>query len=127
MICSSDLEVGYGLNLLKRAGDGAADVSAVDRSGSETPEVVQCGGLLANGVIFKSTLGSGHGDLISALQTIAEGEIYYPEPVRRLASSPQKPKERLELVEDLTLGTRGGGPGGRGLRTMRLLMCSASR
>ena len=36
------------------------------------------------------------------MQTIAEGEIYYPEPVRRLASTPQKPKERLELVEDLT-------------------------
>ena len=52
----------------------------------------------ANGVIFKSTLGSGDGDLISALLTIAEGEIYYPEQVRRLGSSTRKPKKRLDLV-----------------------------
>ena len=103
LICSSDLEVGYGLNLLKRIKTARPTCLLLIVLVRETPEVVQeAMDCFANGVIFKSTLGSGHGDLISALQTIAEGEIYYPEPVRRLASSPQKPKERLDLVEDLT-------------------------
>ena len=55
----------------------------------------------ADGVIFKSSLGTGRGDLISALQTIASGGIYYPEEIRRIAAS--VPKTNLpSLLEELT-------------------------
>ena len=48
------------------------------------------------------TLDTGHGDLISALQTIAQGGVYYPEPIRRLAA-PESPRADLpELIEALT-------------------------
>lgn len=39
----------------------------------------------ADGLIFKSTLGTGRCGLISALQTIGHGGLFYPELIRRLA------------------------------------------
>ena len=68
----------------------------------ETPEGVQeAMEAFADGVIFKSSLGTGLGDLISALHTIAAGGVYYPEEIRRIAASVPKPK-LPPLVEDLT-------------------------
>ena len=38
----------------------------------------------ADAVIFKSSLGTGNGDFIQALQTLSEGGVYFPEEIRRL-------------------------------------------
>ena len=103
LICSADLETGYGLNLLRRVKKAVPTCQTLIVLVRETQENVQealeaC----ADGVIFKSTLGTGHGDLISALQTIAQGGVYYPEPIRRLAA-PESPRADLpELIEALT-------------------------
>ena len=56
----------------------------------------------ADGVIFKSSLGTGRGDLIGALRTIAEGGVYFPEDIRRLGAA-QAPNPNLPpLIEELT-------------------------
>ena len=36
----------------------------------------------ADEVIFKSSLGSGKGDFVQALQTLSEGGVYLPEEIR---------------------------------------------
>ena len=41
----------------------------------------------ADGVIFKSSLDIGRGDLISALRTIAKGGVYFPAEIRRLGAA----------------------------------------
>ena len=38
----------------------------------------------ADAVIFKSSLGTGNGDFIQALQTLSEEGVYLPEEIRRL-------------------------------------------
>ena len=55
----------------------------------------------ADGVMFKSSFGTGRGDFIQALQTLAEGQVYYPEEIRRLGSDAPRP-DLPPLVEELT-------------------------
>ncbi|MGB1622192.1 MAG: LuxR C-terminal-related transcriptional regulator [Synechococcus sp.] len=103
LICSADLEIGYGVNLLKRVRRLNLDCQMLIVLVRETQEVVQEAlAAFADGVIFKSSMGSGHGDLISALQTLAEGEVYYPEQVRKLARSSVQRPDLPPLLEDLT-------------------------
>ena len=52
-------------------------------------------------MIFKSSLGTGHGDLIGALQTIARGGVYYPAEIRSIAAAAPRP-QLPPLVEELT-------------------------
>ena len=51
----------------------------------------------ADGLIFKSTLGTGRGGLISALQTMGHGGLSYPELIRRLAV-PESPRADLPAL-----------------------------
>lgn len=103
LICSADLETGYGVNLLRRVRKLNLDCQMLIVLVRETQDVVQEAlAAFADGVIFKSSLGSGHGDLISALRTIAEGGVYYPEQVRKLASPSLQRPDLPALVEALT-------------------------
>ncbi len=102
LICSSDLETGYGIDLIKRVHAQRPSCQRLIVLVRETKDVVnEAMDAYANGVIFKSSLGTGHGDFIQALKTLSEGQIYYPEEIRRLAS--QKPIfKKPTLIEDLT-------------------------
>ena len=102
LICSSDLETGYGPVLLKRVKAELPTCQLLIVLARETQAVVQeAMQAFADGMIFKSSLGSGRGDLISALQTVAEGGVYYPTEIRRMAAS--IPDVQLPaLVEELT-------------------------
>ncbi len=103
LICSEDLETGYGLNLLKRVRSAVPNCQMLIILVRETQEVVQEAlAACADGVIFKSSLGSGHGDLISALQTIAEGAVYYPAQIRGLAAASAPNPDLPALIEELT-------------------------
>ena len=56
----------------------------------------------ADAVIFKSSLGTGKGDFIQALNTLAEGGVYFPEEIRRFGSA-QAPNPKLPpLIEELS-------------------------
>ena len=92
LICSSDLEIGYGVNLLRRVKAELPTCQLLIVLVRETKEVVQEAMLAsADGGIFKSSLGTGHGDLIGALQTIATGGVYYPAEIRRIAAAAPRP------------------------------------
>ena len=41
----------------------------------------------ADAVIFKSSLGTGKGDFVQALQTLSEGGVYLPEEIRQLGAA----------------------------------------
>ena len=41
----------------------------------------------ANAVIFKSSLGTGKGVFVQALQTLSEGGVYLPEEIRQLRAA----------------------------------------
>ena len=95
LICSSDLEIGYGVNLLRRVKAELPTCQLLIVLVRETKEVVQEAMLAsADGVIFKSSLGTGHGDLIGALQTIATGGVYYPAEIRRIAAAAPRPHQQ---------------------------------
>ena len=103
LICSSDLETGYGINLLRQVKQAQPVCNLLIVLVRETAAVVQeameAG---ADGVIFKSSLGSGHGDMIGALQAVAEGDVYFPEEIRRLAVPATADPSLPELIEALT-------------------------
>ena len=102
LICSSDLEIGYGVNLLRRVKAELPTCQLLIVLVRETQTVVQeAMGAFADGVIFKSSLGTGRGDLINALRTLADGGVYFPEQIRRIAASTPQP-DLPPLVEELT-------------------------
>ena len=102
LICSSDLESGYGIDLIKRVKAELPTCQLLIVLVRETQAVVQeAMEAFADGVIFKSSLGTGRGDFIQALQTIAQGGVYYPNEIRRLGF--QTPRSDLPaLVEELS-------------------------
>ena len=55
----------------------------------------------ADGVMFRSSMGTGRGDFIQALQTLSSGAVYYPEDVRRLVNSLHS-ENRPMFVEELS-------------------------
>ena len=103
LICSSDLETGYGINLLRRVKVELPTckllIVLLRETQASVQEALQA---FADGVIFKSSLGTGHGDLISAFNTIAAGGVYFPEEIRRLASTLEARSDLPPLVEELT-------------------------
>ena len=103
VICSSDLERGYGIDLLKRVKAELPTCQLLILLVRETQEVVQeAMEAFADGVIFKSSLGTGKGDFMQALATLAEGGVYFPEEIRRLGAA-QVPKPDLPpLIEELS-------------------------
>ena len=102
LICSADLETGYGVNLLRRAKATLPTCQLLIVLVRETKAAVQeAMEAFADGVIFKSSLSTGGGDFMQALQTIAQGGVYYPNEIRRLGF--QTPRSDLPaLVEELS-------------------------
>ena len=103
LIYSSDLETGYGMNLLRRV---KAELPTSQRSivlVRETQAVVQEAiQAYADSVIFNSSLGTGKGDFVQALHTLSEGGVYLPEESRQLGAA-QAPNPNLPpLIEELT-------------------------
>ena len=103
LICSSDLETGYGMNLLRRVKKELPTCQLLIVLVRETQAVVQeAMEAYADAVIFKSSLGTGKGDFMQALKTLAEGGVYLPEEIRRLGVA-QAPNPNLPpLIEELT-------------------------
>ena len=103
LICSSDLETGYGPVLLKRVKAELPTCQLLIVLVRETQAVVQeAMQAYADAVIFKSSLGTGKGDFVQALQTLSEGGVYLPEEIRQLGAA-QAPNLNLPpLIEELT-------------------------
>ena len=79
LICTSDLETGYGMNLLRRVKAELPTCQLLIVLVRETQAVVQeAMQAYADAVIFKSSLGTGKGDFVQALQTLSEGGVYLP-------------------------------------------------
>ena len=105
LICSSDLETGYGMNLLRRVKTELPTCQLLIVLVRETQAVVQeAMQAYADAVIFKSSLGTGtgKGDFIQALHTLSESGVYFPEEIRKLGAA-QEPNPNLPpLIEELT-------------------------
>ena len=88
LICSSDLETGYGIDLVKRAKAAINTCQVLIILVRETKAVVdEALSAGADGVMFKSSFGTGKGDFIQALIALAEGQgRYIPEDVRKKVS-----------------------------------------
>ena len=57
----------------------------------------------ADGVMFMSTIGTGHGDFVKALKRTGEGSVYYPDNIRKLArGTAAENSDALALIEDLS-------------------------
>ena len=101
LMCSSDLETGYGMNLRRRVKAELPTCQLLIVLVRETQAVVQeAMQAYADAVIFKSSLGTGKGDFVQALQALSEGGVYLPEEIRHLgaAEAPNLPP----LIEELT-------------------------
>ena len=84
LICTSDLETGYGMNLLRRVKAELPTCQLLIVLVRETQAVVQeAMQAYADAVIFKSSLGTGKGDFVQALQTLSEGCLLYTSPSPR--------------------------------------------
>ena len=103
LICSEELETGYGMNLLRRVKAELPNCQLLIVLTRETQAVVQeAMEAFADAVIFKSSLGTGNGDFVQALRTLSDGGVYFPEEIRRLGAQ-QSPKHDLPpLIEELT-------------------------
>ena len=103
LICSEELETGYGMNLLRRVKAELPNCQLLIVLTRETQAVVQeAMEAFADAVIFKSSLGTGNGDFVQALSTLSDGGVYFPEEIRRLGAQ-QAPKYDLPpLIEELT-------------------------
>ena len=102
LICSSDLESGYGIDLLRRVKRDWPSCKLMILLVRETQAVVQEAlGAFADAVIFKSSLGTGQGDFVQALATLAEGGVYLPEQIRKLGSEAPRP-DLPPLIEQLS-------------------------
>ena len=93
LICSSDLETGYGMNLLRRVKAELPTCQLLIVLVRETQAVVQeAMQAYADAVIFKSSLGTGKGDFVQALQALSEGAVYLPEEIRQLGAAQVEPE-----------------------------------
>ena len=103
LICTSDLETGYGMNLLRSVKAELPTCQLLIVLVRETQAVVQeAMQAYADAVIFKSSLGTGKGDFVQALQTLSVGGVYLPEEIRQLGAA-QAPNPNLpQLIEELT-------------------------
>ena len=103
LICTSDLETGYVMNLLRRVKAELPTCQLLIVLVRETQAVVQeAMQAYADAVIFKLSLGTGKGDFVQALQTLSEGGVYLPEEIRQLGAA-QAPNPNLPpLIEELT-------------------------
>ena len=103
LICTSDLETGYGMNLLRRVKAELPTCQLLIVLVRETQAVVQeAMQAYADAVIFKSSLGTGKGDFVQALHTLSEGGVYLPEEIRQLGAAQASNPNLPPLIEELT-------------------------
>ena len=101
LITSEDLEKGYGIRLVERVKTRNPKITALIFLGRETTDVVhEAMDAGADGVMFMSSVGSGHGDFINALTTTNNGGVYYPKSVRAAATATIK--QPPELIDPLS-------------------------
>ena len=101
LITSEDLEKGYGIRLVEKAKQHTPDITTLIFLERETTEVVhEAMDAGADGVMFSSSIGTGHGDFIKALTTTNSGGVYYPKSVREAATARVKPAP--DLVDPLS-------------------------
>ena len=101
LITSEDLERGYGIRLVEKAKIYSPSITALIFLERETTEVVhEAMDAGANGVMFISSIGTGHGDFINALTTTNHGGVYYPKSVREAATA--KVRQIPDLVDPLS-------------------------
>ena len=101
LITSEDLERGYGIRLVEKAKIYSPNITALIFLERETTEVVhEAMDAGANGVMFISSIGKGHGDFINALTTTNHGGVYYPKSVREAATA--KVRQIPDLVDPLS-------------------------
>ena len=102
LLLTEELEIGYGIRLMQRVHEHCPGTRMLIFLSRESQDVVQeAMQAHADGVIFRSSMGTGHGDFIQALQTLSSGGVYYPEDVRRLVNSLQS-EDLPEFVEELS-------------------------
>ena len=103
LICSSDLETGYCMKLLRRVKAELPTYQLLILLVRVTQAVVQeAMQSYADAVIFKSSLGTGKGDFVQALQTLSQGGVYLPEEIRQRGAA-QAPNPSLpQLIEEHT-------------------------
>ena len=91
---SDDLEVGYGVRFLERLKQQQPSCRVLillrRESDNVVNEALEAG---ADGVIFSSSLGTGHGDFVKALRALADGGVYYPATVRNLIHNKLSPSK----------------------------------
>ena len=76
-ITSEDLETGYGIHLVEKVKTHNPKIKALLFLGRETTDVVhEAMAAGADGVMFISSVGSGHGDFINALATTNNCGVY---------------------------------------------------
>ena len=101
LITSEDLEKGYGIRLVERVKTHNPKITALIFLGRETTDVVhEAMDAGADGVMFMSSVGSGHGDFINALTTTNNGGVYYPKSVRAAATA--RTKQPPQLIDPLS-------------------------
>ena len=101
LITSEDLEKGYGIRLVERVKAYNPKITTLIFLGRETTDVVhEAMDAGADGVMFISSVGSGHGDFINALTTTNNGGLYYPKSVRAAATA--RIKQPPELIDPLS-------------------------
>ena len=101
LITSEDLERGYGIRLVEKVKIYSPSITALIFLERETTEVVhEAMDAGANGVMFISSIGTGHGDFINALTTTNHGGVYYPKSVREAATA--KVRQIPDLVDPLS-------------------------
>ena len=101
LITSEDLEKGYGIRLVEKVKVHNPNITTLIFLGRETTDVVhEAMDAGADGVMFVSSVGSGHGDFIRALTTTSNGGVYYPKSVREAATA--KVKQTSAIIDPLS-------------------------
>ena len=101
LITSEDLETGYGIRLVEKVKIHNPKIKALIFLARETTEVVhEAMAAGADGVMFISSVGSGHGDFINALTTTNNDGVYYQKSVRAAATAIIK--QPPELIDPLS-------------------------
>ena len=91
------------MNLLRRVKAELPACQLLIVLARETQAVVQeAMQAYADAVIFKSSLGTGKGDFVQALQTLSEGGVYLPEEIRQFGAAEAPNPNLPPLIEELT-------------------------
>ena len=104
VLVTEDLEQGYGIDLVRQVRQLQPDCLCMLFLRRETQVVVrEALDAGAHAVMFVSSLGTGRGDFMQALTSMADGGIYVPEDIRRAAAFTHADGQRdSHLLEHLS-------------------------